>query len=65
MFEMNEEFFAELQKDNCWFTFSMFEDLPKIDPNGSFTLKEFFSDDILFQRHLFALIFVSFGYKKS
>ena len=32
MFQMDEKLFAELQKDCCWFTMPIFEDLPNIDP---------------------------------
>ena len=65
MFEMNEEFFAELQKDNCWFTFAMLEDLPEIDPKDYLMSDKVYKNDVLFQRHIFALMFGSYGYSKD
>lgn len=59
---MNETYFAEIQKENCWFSFSMFEKLPEVDPNQIIKLDPIWLDDVCVQRHIFAMIFGSFGY---
>lgn len=61
--EMDEKFFAELQKDCCWFTLPMFENLPKVDPKVDVMADEsIWNDDVCVQRHIFAMIFGAFGY---
>ena len=40
MFQMDEKFFAQLQKDCCWFTLPMFENLPKVDPKADVVADE-------------------------
>ena len=62
MFKMDEKFFAELQKDCCWFTLPFFEQLPDIDPKTDLTDREIWSDDTCVQRHIFAMTFGGFGY---
>lgn len=63
MFKMNEKFFAELQKDCCWFTLPMFENLPNVDPNVDVVQNDaLWQDDACVQRHIFAMIFGAFGY---
>jgi len=58
-------FFAELQKGNCWFTFSQFEELPTIDSKQKVMSAVIWKNDICVQRHIFAMIFGSFGYSAS
>lgn len=58
---MDEIYFAQIQKTNCWFTFAMMEDLPPIQANMDDVIKTF-SNDKFVQRHLFAMIFGAFGY---
>lgn len=60
--EMDEKFFAELQKDCCWFTIPMFETLPDIDPSVDIMDRSIWRDDACVQRHIFAMIFGGFGY---
>ncbi len=62
MFQMDEKFFAELQKDCCWFTLPIFENLPVIDPNLDVMDRSIWSDDACVQRHILAMIFGGFGY---
>lgn len=62
---MNKLFFEELQRDNCWFTFAFFEKLPDVDPQTNLLNRDVWQDDTLIQRHIFALIFGSFGYKRN
>ncbi|MBP3592861.1 MAG: hypothetical protein J6K14_10310 [Clostridia bacterium] len=63
MFQMDEESFAELQKDCCWFTLPIFENLPDIDPNVDVIQdEELWQDDVCVQRHIFAMTFGAFGY---
>ena len=62
MFQMDEKEFAELQKDCCWFTLPIFEDLPDIDQTIDVTDKSTWRDDACVQRHIFAMIFGGFGY---
>ena len=63
MFQMDEKFFAELQKDCCWFALPMFENLPKVDPKVDVMADEsIWNDDVCVQRHIFAMIFGAFGY---
>lgn len=62
MFQMDEKLFAELQKVCCWFTLPIFEDLPNIDPCIDIMNKAAWNDDILVQRHIFAMIFGGYGY---
>ena len=62
MFQMDEKFFAELQKDCCWFALPLFEKLPDIDPNIDVMDKSIWSDDVYVQRYIFAMIFGGFGY---
>lgn len=59
---MDELLFAELQRDNCWFTLSFFEDLPQVDATGHNAIKRAWADDACIQRHIFAMIFGGFGY---
>lgn len=63
MFQMDEKFFAEIQKECCWFTLPMFENLPKVDPKVDVMANEsIWNDDVCVQRHIFAMIFGGFGY---
>ena len=62
MFQMDEKFFAQLQKDCCWFTLPMFENLPKVDPTVDVMMDALWNDDVCVQRHIFAMIFGAFGY---
>ena len=62
-FQMNEESFSEMEGVNCWFTFSFFEKLPKIDPSVRIILPEHWKNDTLVMRHLFAMIHGSYGYQ--
>ena len=60
---MDEKFFAEIQKECCWFTLPMFENLPKVDPKVDVMANEsIWNDDVCVQRHIFAMIFGGFGY---
>ena len=61
MFKMDEKFFAELQRDCCWFTLPIFEQLPDIDPGVDITDSAIWSDDACVQRHIFAMTFGGFG----
>ena len=62
MFQMDEAFFAEIQKDCCWFTLPIFDNLPDVDSNSDIMNTPIWNDDICVQRHIFAMIFGSFGY---
>ena len=63
MFQMDEQFFAQMQKDCCWFTLPMFEKLPNVDPNVDVVQNDtLWQDDACVQRHIFAMIFGAFGY---
>ena len=63
MFQMDEQFFAQMQKDCCWFTLPMFEKLPNVDPNVDVVQNgALWQDDACVQRHIFAMIFGAFGY---
>ena len=62
MFQMDEELFKELHRECCWFTLPIFEKLPDIDPDLDVTDKSMWSDDVLVERHIFAMIFGGFGY---
>ena len=60
---MDEQFFAQMQKDCCWFTLPMFEKLPNVDPNVDVVQNDaLWQDDACVQRHIFAMIFGAFGY---
>ena len=58
---MDEKFFAELQKECCWFTLSIFEQLPEVDPNKDVLNDPIWRNDTYVQRHIFAMIFGGFG----
>lgn len=62
MFQMDEKYFSELQRECCWFTLPIFENLPDIDPNIDVMSKSIWSDNVCVQRHIFAMIFGGFGY---
>jgi hypothetical protein len=62
MFQMDEKFFAELQKECCWFTLPIFEQLPEVDPNKDVLNDPIWRNDTYVQRHIFAMIFGGFGY---
>lgn len=62
---MNEMLFAELQKDNCWFTFSMFEELPIVTHTQIVESDEIWKKEMHVQRHIFAMIFGSYGYNRN
>lgn len=62
MFTMNEDFFAELQKECCWFTFFAFEPLPEISPRENLLEDPEWNDDVCAMRHIFAMTFGGFGY---
>ena len=61
MFQMDEKIFADLQKDCCWFTLSIFEQLPEVDPNKDVLNDPIWKNDTYVQRHIFAMIFGGFG----
>ena len=61
MFQMDEKFFADLQKDCCWFTLPFFEQLPEVDPSKDVLNDPIWRNDIYVQRHIFAMIFGGFG----
>ena len=61
MFQMDEKIFADLQKDCCWFTLSIFEQLPEVDPNKDVLNDPIWRNDTYVQRHIFAMIFGGFG----
>ena len=47
MFQMDEKFFAQLQKDCCWFTLPTFDSLPEIDPTVDVMMDEsLWNDDV-------------------
>jgi hypothetical protein len=58
---MDEKIFAELQKDCCWFTLPIFEQLPEVDPNKDVLNDPIWRNDTYVQRHIFAMIFGGFG----
>ena len=62
MFQMNEAFFAEIQKDCCWFTLPIFDNLPNVDSDIDIMNTPIWNDDTCVQRHIFAMIFGGFGY---
>ena len=62
MFQMDEKFFADIQKACCWFTLPIFENLPNIDSSIDVMNTPVWNDDICVQRHIFAMIFGGFGY---
>ena len=62
MFQMDEKFFAELQKECCWFALPIFEQLPEVDPSKDVINDPIWRNDIYVQRHIFAMIFGGFGY---
>ena len=62
MFQMDEQFFAKIQRECCWFTAPLFENLPDIDPNIDVMHETFWQDEICVQRHIFAMIFGAFRY---
>lgn len=62
---MNETVFADLQKNNCWFTFGMFDGLPPIDPDKETEITITDCNDTLAQRHIFAMLFGGFGYRAN
>ena len=59
---MNEERFAEIQKEYCWFTLPFYEQLPEIDSNLDVLDGGILRDDKCVQRHIFAMIFGGSGY---
>ena len=61
MFQMDEKIFADLQKDCCWFTLPIFEQLPEVDPNKDVLNDPIWRNDTYVQRHIFAMIFGGFG----
>lgn len=63
MFQTEENIFLQIQKDNCWFTFVKPNTLPDIDRTADIMNDEsLWNDDVLIQRHIFAMIFRGFGY---
>ena len=62
MFQINEKFFAEIQKNRCWFTTPIHKNLPDIDSGINVMDESIWDDNICVQRHIFAMIFGSFGY---
>ena len=62
MFSMDEEYFAELQKECCWFTLPFFEELPNVDPNKDILNDPIWENDTYVIRHIFAMIFGGFGF---
>ena len=62
MFQMDEKIFAELQKECCWFSLPIFEQLPEVDPNKDVLNDPIWRNDTYVQRHIFAMIFGGFGY---
>ena len=61
MFQMDEQFFAELQKECCWFSLPIFEQLPEVDPSKDVLNDPIWRNDTYVQRHIFAMIFAGFG----
>ena len=61
MFSMDEKVFAELQKECCWFTLTIFEQLPEVDPSKDVLNDPIWRNDTYVQRHIFAMIFGGFG----
>ena len=61
MFQMDEQFFAELQKECCWFNMPIFEQLPEVDPSIDVINDPIWRNDTYVQRHIFAMIFGGFG----
>ena len=61
MFQMDEKIFAEIQKDCCWFTLPIFEQLPEVNPNKDVLNDPIWRNDVYVQRHIFAMIFGGFG----
>ena len=59
---MDDRLFAELQKEICWFTLPLFEELPEIVPGTRLEENEIWDDDVCLMRHLFAMIFGGYGY---
>ncbi|MGM9684356.1 MAG: hypothetical protein ACI3XQ_12230, partial [Eubacteriales bacterium] len=60
---MDEEEFAKLQKENCWFNDANFKSLPPVD--SSQNIKCIWEDETHLQRHIFAMIFGAFGYSAN
>ncbi len=58
---MNQAYFAELQKENGWFTLSVLTPLPAVDAAEDVMDPAIFSDDTRVQRHVFGMIFGGFG----
>ena len=61
MFQMDEKIFADLQKDCCWFSLPIFEQLPEVDPSKDVLNDPIWRNDTYVQRHIFAMIFGGFG----
>ena len=61
MFQMDEKIFAELQKECCWFSMPIFEQLPEVDPSKDVLNDPIWRNDTYVQRHIFAMIFGGFG----
>ena len=62
MFQMDEKIFADIQKDCCWFTLPIFEQLPEVNPSKDVLNDPIWKNDTYVQRHIFAMIFGGFGY---
>lgn len=61
MFSMDEECFANLQKECCWFTLPLFEQLPDVDPSKDILNDPLWENDTYVQRHIFAMTFGGLG----
>jgi hypothetical protein len=46
MFQMDEKFFADIQKACCWFTLPIFENLPNTDSSIDVMNTPVWNDDI-------------------
>ena len=58
---MDEKIFAELQKECCWFSMPIFEQLPEVDPSKDVLNDPIWRNDTYVQRHIFAMLFGGFG----
>lgn len=65
MFSMNAQVFEEIQRECCWFTLPIFDNVPDIDPSINIIDKEIWRNDVCVQRHIFAMIFGAFGYRRK
>ena len=63
MFQLDEKLFADIERECCWFTLPMFDNLPNIDSEADITPDDpLWNNDACVQRHIFAMIFGGHGY---